>query len=170
MPQHECCQLPEHAHPRTEWTWRINTPVPLSFRQITLTYGSPTGSLSPPAKLNPHHPQHDNTLQADNTALVRCLLFPASLPHSPAGVGCEHLSNKGFPGSSDGKSACNSGDLGSIPGLGRFSGEGNGRCCYCEVEGEGEGNGYPLQYSCLENSVDRGAWQATVYGASKSRT
>ena len=67
-----------------------------------------------------------------------------SLPGSSIhGIGCEHLSNKGFPGSSEGKSACNSGGLGSIPGLGRFS---------------GEGNGYPLQYSCLENSMDRGAW------------
>ena len=50
----------------------------------------------------------------------------------------------GFPGSSDGKaSAYNAGDLGSIPELGRFPGEGNGN---------------PLQYSCLKNSMDRGAW------------
>ena len=49
----------------------------------------------------------------------------------------------GFPGGSDGKaSACNAGDLGSIPGLGRS---------------HGEGNGNPLQYSCLENSMDWGA-------------
>ena len=48
-----------------------------------------------------------------------------------------------FPGGSDGKeSACNAGDLGSIPGLGRSP---------------GEGDGYPLQYSCLKNSMDRGA-------------
>ena len=54
----------------------------------------------------------------------------------------------GFPGSSDGKeSACNVGDLGSVPGLGRSP---------------QEGNGYPFQHSCLENSMDRGAWQATV--------
>ena len=51
---------------------------------------------------------------------------------------------QGFPSSSDGKvSACNEGDLGSIPGLGRSPGEGNGN---------------PLQYSCLENSMDGGAW------------
>ena len=50
---------------------------------------------------------------------------------------------EGFPGGSDGKeSACNMGDLGSIPGLGRPP---------------GEGNGYPLQYSCLETSMDRGS-------------
>ena len=56
----------------------------------------------------------------------------------------------GFPVSSDGKeSALNVGDQGSIPGSGRSPGEGNGN---------------PLQYSCLENSMDRGAWQATVHG------
>ena len=63
---------------------------------------------------------------------------------------------KGFPGGSDGKaSARNAGDLGSIPGLGRSSGEGNGN---------------PLQYSCLENSMDGGAWWATVHGVAKSQT
>ena len=51
----------------------------------------------------------------------------------------------GFPGDSDGKeSACNTGDLGLISGSGRFP---------------GKGNGYPFQYSCLENSTDRGAWR-----------
>ena len=61
----------------------------------------------------------------------------------------------GFPGDSDGKeSACNAGDPGLIPGLGRFPGEGNGN---------------PLQYSFLENSMDRGAWRATVHGVSKSQ-
>ena len=59
-------------------------------------------------------------------------------------------------GGSDGKaSAYNEGDLGSIPGLGRSPGEGNGN---------------PLQCSCLENSMDRGAWWATVHGVAKSRT
>ena len=63
---------------------------------------------------------------------------------------------QGFPSGSDGKkSACNVGDLGSIPGWGRSP---------------GWGNSYPLQYSCLENPMDRGAWRATVYGAAKSRT
>ena len=62
----------------------------------------------------------------------------------------------GFPGDSDGKeSACNTGDLGLITGLGRSPGEGNGN---------------PLQHSCLENSMDRGAWWATVHGVAKSRT
>ena len=62
----------------------------------------------------------------------------------------------GFSGGSDGKeSACNVGDLGSIPRLGRSPGEGNGN---------------PLQYSCLENSMDRGFWQATVHGVAKNQT
>ena len=61
-----------------------------------------------------------------------------------------------FPGSSDGKaSACNAGDLGSIPGSGRSPEERNGN---------------PLQYSCLENPMDGGAWQATVHGVAKSQT
>ena len=62
----------------------------------------------------------------------------------------------GFPGGSDGKeSAYNAAGPGSIPGLGRSP---------------GEGNRYPLQYSCLKNSMDRGAWQATVRGVAKSWT
>ena len=63
---------------------------------------------------------------------------------------------RGFPGVSDGKeSACNAGDLGLIPGLGRS---------------RGEGNGNPLQYSCLENPMDGGAWWATVHGVTESDT
>ena len=64
-----------------------------------------------------------------------------------------YYQGKGFAGGSDSKeSACNAGDLGSIPGSGRSPGEGNGN---------------PLQYSCLENSMDRGAWWATVHGVAK---
>ena len=59
-----------------------------------------------------------------------------------------------YPGNSEGKeSACNVGNPGSMPGSGRSPGEGNGN---------------PLQYSCLENPMDRGAWQATVHGVEKS--
>ena len=62
----------------------------------------------------------------------------------------------GLPYSSDGKeSACNAKDLGLIPGLERSP---------------GEGNSYPLQYSCLENSMDGGAWQAAAHGVAKSQT
>ena len=63
---------------------------------------------------------------------------------------------KGFPGDSDSKeSVHNVGDPGSIPASRRSPGEGNGN---------------PLQYSCLENSMDRGAGQATVHGIAKSQT
>ena len=59
----------------------------------------------------------------------------------------------GFPGGSDGKeSACNAGDPGLLLGSRRFP---------------GEGNGYPLQCTCLENSMDRGVWQATILGITK---
>ena len=62
----------------------------------------------------------------------------------------------GFPVGSDGKEfTCNAGDLGSIPGSGRSPGVGNDN---------------PLQYSCLENSMNKGARQATVHGVAKNRT
>ena len=62
----------------------------------------------------------------------------------------------GFLGGSDGKeSTCNAGDPGLIPGLGGSP---------------GEGNGYPFQYACLENSMDRGAWWVTVHGVAQSWT
>ena len=60
----------------------------------------------------------------------------------------------GFPGGSDGKeSACNTGEPGSMPGSGRAP---------------GERNGYPLQFSCLENPMDRGAWWAAVHRVAES--
>ena len=66
------------------------------------------------------------------------------------------LNNRDFFDGSDGKvSACSAGDPGSVPGSGRYPGEGNGN---------------PLQYSCLENSKDGGAWWATVHGVPKSQT
>ena len=66
------------------------------------------------------------------------------------------MSSMGFLHSSNGKeSACNAGDQGSVSESGRSLGEGNGK---------------PLQYSCLENSMDRGAWWAIVYGVTKSWT
>ena len=63
---------------------------------------------------------------------------------------------QGSPGGSDSKeSAYSAGDPGLIPGLGRSLGEGSGN---------------PLQYPCLENPMDRGAWQATVHGVAKNQT
>ena len=62
----------------------------------------------------------------------------------------------GFTVGSDGKeSACNAGDQSLIPGSRRSPGEGNGN---------------PFQYSCLENSMDKGAWWVTVHGVAKSQT
>ena len=64
--------------------------------------------------------------------------------------------NVGFPGSSMVKNpSANAGDMSFIPGLGRSPGGGNGSL---------------LQYSCLENPIDRGAWWATVHGVAKSQT
>ena len=66
------------------------------------------------------------------------------------------LTRKGFPGASDGEEpAYNVGDPSSIPGLGRSPGEGKGN---------------PLQYFCLENPMDREAWQATVHRVAKHQT
>ena len=82
-------------------------------------------------------------------SLVGCRLWPSGVPRGPA-------TSTGSLASQDGKvSAYNAGDLGSIPGLGRSPGEGNGN---------------PLQYSCLENHMDRGAWWAIVHGVAKSQT
>jgi len=69
---------------------------------------------------------------------------------------CQHLVSifMGFPGGSDGKeSTCNVGDLDSIPGWGRSPGGGHGN---------------PLQYSCLENPMDRGAWQLQSMGLQRA--
>ena len=83
------------------------------------------------------------------TMVHRCL---HQLPYTDR----ESRSNHGSPyGSTSKKSVCNVGDVGSIPGLGRSPGEGNHN---------------PLQYSCLESSMNRGAWQATVHGVTKSQT
>ena len=80
-------------------------------------------------------------------------LFSSSLLYAIRLVPSAYL---GFPGGSDGKdSACKARDLGSIPGSG---------------QSPGEGNGNPIQYSCLENPVDRGAWWATVHSVAELNT
>jgi len=82
-------------------------------------------------------------------------------PQSPAAEGKGKFAvslspSRRIPGGSDGKEfTCNAGDLGLIPGSERSP---------------GKGNGYPLQYSCLENPMDRGAWWAIVHGVVKSQT
>ena len=74
----------------------------------------------------------------------------------PVGHFSSPLTILDFPGGRDGNEfACSVGDLGSIPGLGRSP---------------GEGNSYPLQYSGLENFMDRGTWWATAHGVAKNQT
>ena len=81
---------------------------------------------------------------------------PEDSPGKNTEVDCHALLQGIFPGSSDGKKpACNAGDLSSILGLGRSPGGGHDN---------------PLQYSCLENPMNIGAWWATVHGAAKSWT
>ena len=76
--------------------------------------------------------------------------------HRKIGKTLGGISQKGFPGGSDGRElACNVGDPGWIPELGRCPGEGSGN---------------PLQCSCLENSMHGGAWQDMVHGITKSQT
>ena len=96
-----------------------------------------------------------SAIRVVSSAYLRLLIFlpailiPACASSSPA-FHMMYSSYGGFPHSSVSKSsACNAGDPGSISGSGRSPGEGNGN---------------PLQYSCLENPMDRGAWWATVYG------
>ena len=85
--------------------------------------------------------------------LLKCVFW---FSRSGAGLSFCILNSSGLPWWLSGKeSACNAGDPGSIPGLGRY---------------HGEGYGNPLQYSCLENSTDRGAWQARVHEFAKSWT
>ena len=84
--------------------------------------------------------------------ILQCLGQPPPMVENLGSPKCQY----GFPGGSDGEeSVCDAGAAGLIPGSGRSP---------------GEGNGYPLQYSFLENPMDRGAWQATVHGVAKSRT
>ena len=98
----------------------------------------------------PPSTEHSNTIQLNSLPFYkRIILLPVS-------NNMFLISIWGFPGSSVGKeSVCNAGDMALIPGLGRSP---------------GEGIGYPLQYSYLENSMDRGAWWATVHEAAKSQT
>ena len=91
--------------------------------------------------------------------IIGCILHTNDVCISNSQVVMLHLvlsKTEGFPGDSDSnESACNSGNPGLISELGRSSGERNGN---------------PFQYSCLENSMDRGAWQATVHSVTKSQT
>ena len=144
-----------------------------SCRQSSVTGAShnSTYSLSRKTKVPPKKPlwNHTRPLLSEEDRSQRALVrwgHPGRVRSSaflPAGdqAPARGLSlsiwgtREGFFGGSDSKeSACNVGDLGSIPGLGRSPGEGNGNS---------------LQYSCLEKSMDRGAWEATAHGDAESR-
>ena len=91
--------------------------------------------------------------QANLIFIVR--IFPTRVSYV-SGIGRQLLYHQDFLGGSDGKaSACNVGDLSSIPGSGRSPGKGNGN---------------PLEYSCLEDPMDGGVWWATVHGVTESDT
>ena len=103
-----------------------------------------------------HH--HPGRLQEESEATSTPTAYSGATPELPPLPRSSELgtSHHIFPGGWNGKeSSCNAGNVGSIPGLGRSF---------------GKGNGYPLQYSCLENLTDRGAWWATVHGVAKSQT
>ena len=83
------------------------------------------------------------------TECVPSNLYIKTLPHNVMALEGGAFERWGFPGGSGGKEpTCDVEDLGSIPGLGRSP---------------GGGHGYPLQYSCLENPMNRGAWRAAVH-------
>ena len=107
------------------------------------------GAIEERARILPHfHTKQTHPLT---------LKFPGIFADELVLGGCNYLGFLySFPGGSDGKeSACNAGDSGSIPGSGKFPGEGNGN---------------PLQYSCLKSPMDRGTWWAIGHGVAKSRT
>ena len=144
----------------------------LSHCRQTPYHLSHQGSPVPGLALTSFHPGHQTwegrhfwddpaekqNLPAHNVSLA-CALFWAENNRSRKDSGRNFdfpLNHLGFPGGSDGKeSTCNGGDSDLIPGSGRSP---------------GEGTGYPLQHPCLENSMDRGAWQVTVRGVAKSWT
>ena len=98
----------------------------------------------------------DSEWQHPSTYVLSSLQLHVSSTNKSARI-CEIVrASSGLPQwLSDRESTCNAGDLGTIPGLGRYPGGGHGN---------------PLQYPCLGNPTDRGAWQATVHGVTKSRT
>ena len=100
----------------------------------------------------PHHGQFQATKgNSLNAEFGRHILYMCMYTHTHTHIHTHMYI--GFPGGSEGKeSSCNTRDPGSILGLGRSP---------------GEGNGYPFQHSCLENPMDRGAWRATVHGGHK---
>ena len=133
------------------WKWQP-TPVflPLkSYGQRSLLGYSPWGHKKV---------AHDSATKQQQTFLGFALYnyWSSEVHFLKVSIICQLKPRSGFPGGSERKeSTYNAGDLASISGLGRRP---------------GKGNGYPLQYTCLENSMDRGAWRAAIHGITKSWT
>ena len=148
-----CCSVVSDSSVATR-TVALQAPLSMGFSRQEHWRGLP---CPPPGNLpGPWIELRSPVLQVDSSPLE-----PLGKPKN-TGVGSLSLLqvifptqglNQGFRGAEVKVSACNVGDLGSIPGSGRSP---------------GEGNGTPLQYSCLGNLTDRGAWGATVHGVSKS--
>ena len=140
-------------------TWRFSFTIMVHKTADVLGLSSPNEASCSNWKYSPWGCKEADTTQRPNTHQSRVI---AAKCWSPM---CEFRKSKtnseiylapGFSAGSDVKaSAFNVGDLGSIPGSGWSAGKGNGN---------------PLQYSCLENRMDGGAWWATVHGVAKSRT
>ena len=144
-----CCVAHTHRRNLHLLVWPNSCGQPIKW--CPLLFG-PVYSYPSQLKWHLHHP--------DGLQRVRFYWSSSSEEWShqkTSSLNCgEFMGWWGFPGGSDGKeSACSAGDPGLIPGLRRSPGGGNGN---------------PLQYSCLENSMDRGAWRATVLGITKSWT
>ena len=145
--EHEASGNCPRCTPRARLHPGASPTLPLESSQLTcLHVAVGTVWVVSPATLDYYYKQ--TILYASGYPWVGKIYWRRDRPPTPVFLG--------FPGGSDDKeSSCNAGDLGSVPGLGRSL---------------GEGDGYPLQYSGLENSTDRGVWQATVHGVEKSRT
>ena len=166
-------QAPSHFL-QVHWKTVVPVPRPLSRKNsLLLRRGWPFCSIQAVDRLDEAHP-HYRRQSAYSVHKFTCYFHPKTSSEKylelcwntklwPSQADINKINPRSFPASSiftlvaqDGKeSVCNAGHPGSIPGLGRSP---------------QEGHGDPLQYSCLENSRDRGAWQATVHGATKSWT
>ena len=134
----------------TAWTGSWRRVLGMRGRCRTLSVPTPPLGLPSSFIISLHSAQFSQPIsrpvQFRVTYWTACSILPLSCFKPPPPPPCSW----GFPRGSEGKeSACNAGDPGSIPGSGRSTGKGNSN---------------PLQYSCLEDPMDRGAWQATVHG------
>ena len=148
------------------WFWSLSGEDPLEkempAHSSILAWEIPRKEWTLQATLDGVTKDLDTTEWLNWTELIICIRtpgWPSALSMSNTTLKenfCGSKSQQCFPGSSDGKeSTCNAGDPGLIPGSGKSPGERNGN---------------PLQYSCLENFMDRGAWLATVHEVAKSHT